>query len=151
MDLQQLQILGHVALAMFLASFIGLERELARKPAGLRTHMLLAGASALLTGLAFTIVRRYAATSDYPMLKVDPTIVIQAVVSAVGFIGIGTILRRSDGEQVEGLTTAASLLFVAAIGVSVALGQLWLSVGVTVLAYATLHLVRRLEGWIARR
>jgi putative Mg2+ transporter-C (MgtC) family protein len=151
-DLQpQLQILGQVALAMLLSSFIGLERELARKPAGLRTHMLLGGAAALLTGLAFTIVRRYAATTDYPMLKVDPTVVIQAVVSAVGFIGIGTILRHPHGDHVEGLTTAASLLFVAAIGVSVALGQLWLSVGVTVLAYATLHLVRRIEARIARR
>lgn len=152
MDVQpQLQILGHVALAMLLAAVIGLERELARRPAGLRTHMLLAGAAALLTGLAFTIVRRYAATTEYPMLKVDPTVVIQAVVSAVGFIGIGTILRRPDGDHVEGLTTAASLLFVAAIGVSVALNQLWLSLGVTALAYATLHLVRQIEERIARR
>ena len=85
MDLQaQLQILGNVALAMLLSSVIGLERELAHKPAGLRTHMLLGGAASLLTGLAFTIVRRYAATTDYPMLKVDPTVVIQAAGSRLG-------------------------------------------------------------------
>jgi putative Mg2+ transporter-C (MgtC) family protein len=144
----QLQILGQVALAMLLASVIGLERELAHRPAGLRTHMLLAGASALLVGLAFTIVRRYAATTDYPMLKVDPTVVIQAVVTATGFLGAGTILRRQDSpEHVEGLTTAASLLFVAGIGVCTALGQGWLAVGATLLAFGTLHLV----GWAERR
>ena len=152
MELQaQLQILGQVALAMLLSSVVGLEREFAHKPAGLRTHMLLGGASALLTGLAFTIVRRYAATSDFPMLKVDPTVVIQAVVTAVGFLGVGTILRHGPEERVEGLTTSASLLFVAGIGVCVALGQTWLGVGATLLAFATLHLVRWIEGRIARR
>jgi putative Mg2+ transporter-C (MgtC) family protein len=148
----QLQILWQVALAMLLAAVVGLEREFAHKPAGLRTHMLLAGASALLVGLAFTIVRQYAATSDFPMLKVDPTVVIQAVVTATGFLGAGTILRRQDSpEHVEGLTTAASLLFVAGIGVCTALGQTWLAVGVTILAFGTLHAVRWIEGKIAKR
>src|SRR5512132_4175942 len=137
---------------MLLASVVGLEREPAHKPAGLRTHMLLGGASALLVGLAFTIVRRFAATSDYPMLRVDPTVVIQAVVTATGFLGAGTILRRPESaEMVEGLTTAASLLFVAGVGVCTALGQTWLAIGVTVLALATLHVVRRVEARIAKR
>jgi putative Mg2+ transporter-C (MgtC) family protein len=148
----QLQILWQVALAMLLAAVIGLEREFAHKPAGLRTHMLLAGASALLVGLAFTIVRQYAATSNFPMLKVDPTVVIQAVVTATGFLGAGTILRRPESaEHIEGLTTAASLLFVAGIGVCTALGQTWLAVGVTVLAFGTLHAVRWVEGKIEKR
>ena len=148
----QFQILWQVALAMLLAAVIGLEREFAHKPAGLRTHMLLAGASSLLVGLAFTIVRQYAATSDFPMLKVDPTVVIQAVVTATGFLGAGTILRRPDSvEHVEGLTTAASLLFVAGIGVCTALGQTWLAVGVTFLAFGTLHVVRWVEGKIEKR
>lgn len=148
----QVQILGQVALAMLLSAVIGLEREFAHKPAGLRTHMLLGGASALLVGLAFTIVRRYAAAADFPLLKVDPTVVIQAVVTATGFLGAGTILRRPDSsEHVEGLTTAASLLFVAGIGVCSALGQTWLAVGVTLLAFATLYAVRGLEGRIAKR
>jgi putative Mg2+ transporter-C (MgtC) family protein len=148
----QFQILWQVALAMLLAAVVGLEREFAHKPAGLRTHMLLAGSSALLVGLAFTIVRQYAATTDFPMLKVDPTVVIQAVVTATGFLGAGTILRRPDSsEHVEGLTTAASLLFVAGIGVCTALGQIWLAVGVTALAYGTLHIVRWIEGKIEKR
>jgi putative Mg2+ transporter-C (MgtC) family protein len=144
----QLQLLWQVAVAMLLAAVIGLEREFAHKPAGLRTHMLLSGASSLLVGLAFTIVRQYAASTDYPMLKVDPTVVIQAVVTATGFLGAGTILRRPDSpEGVEGLTTAASLLFVAGIGVCTALGQIWLAAGVTFLAFGTLHAV----GWVERK
>lgn len=126
---EQLRILGQVALAMVLAAVIGAEREAARKPAGLRTHMLVSGAAALLVGLGFTIVRRFGGSSQYPLVRVDPVIVIQAVVTAVGFLGAGTILHRSQigggspSEHVEGLTTAASLLFVAALGTCVALGQ----------------------------
>ena len=119
---EQLRILGQVALAMVLSAVIGAEREAARKPAGLRTHMLVSGAAALLVGLGFTIVRRFGGSSQYPLVRVDPVIVIQAVVTAVGFLGAGTILRRSQmgggspREHVEGLTTVASLLFVAALG-----------------------------------
>ena len=143
----QLQILGAVALAMVLSAAIGYERQLAHRPAGLRTHMLLGGAVALLVGLAFHVVTRYAADLAYPMLKIDPTVVIQGVVTAAGFLGAGTILRRQDSssEKVEGLTTAASLLFVCGIGVCAALYQPWLAVGATVLALVTLHLVRKLE------
>jgi putative Mg2+ transporter-C (MgtC) family protein len=82
---EQLRILGQVALAMALAAIFGSERELARKPAGLRTHMLVSGAAALLVGLGFTIVRRFAGSSEYPLVRVDPVVVIQAVVTAVGF------------------------------------------------------------------
>lgn len=156
MELQeQFRILGQVALAMVLAAVIGLERELAHRPAGLRTHMLVSGAAALLVGLGFTIVRRFGASAAYPLVRVDPVVVIQAVVTAVGFLGAGTILHgaRTTPEgtvQVEGLTTAASLLFVAALGTCVALGQTWLALGVTVLGWATLRLVARVEARIRR-
>jgi len=154
---EQLRILGQVALAMALAAVIGAERELARKPAGLRTHMLVSGAAALLVGLAFTIVRRFAGSSDYPLVRVDPVVVIQAVVTAVGFLGAGTILHRSPGsgsspsEEVEGLTTAASLLFVAALGTCVALGQGILAGGVTALGWLTLRVVEKVEMRLHRR
>ena len=154
---EQLRILGQVALAMALAAIIGSERELARKPAGLRTHMLVSGAAALLVGLGFTIVRRFGGSSEYPLVRVDPVVVIQAVVSAVGFLGAGTILHRSAGagpspsESVEGLTTAASLLFVAALGTCVALGQSILAGGVTALGWLTLRVVGKVETRLHRR
>jgi putative Mg2+ transporter-C (MgtC) family protein len=78
-------------------------------------------------------------------LRLDPILVVQAVATAVGFIGAGTILHR-DAEHVEGLTTAASLLLVAAIGVAIASGRLVLGVGGTALAMLTLRVVRMIEA-----
>jgi putative Mg2+ transporter-C (MgtC) family protein len=152
---EQARILGQVALAMALAAVVGLERELARRPAGLRTHMLVSGAAALLVGLGFTIVRRFGASTAYPLVRVDPVVVIQAVVTAVGFLGAGTILHEARADpkapiHVEGLTTAASLLYVAALGTCVALGQTWLALGVTALAWTTLRLVAKVEVRIRR-
>ncbi len=153
---EQLQILSQVAIAMGLGALIGLERELAHKPAGLRTHMLVSGAATLLVALGFTIVRRFGASTQFPLVRVDPVVVIQAVVTAVGFLGAGTILRHggdggAPGERVEGLTTAASLLFVAALGTCVALRQYLLAGGVTALALTTLRLVAVVEKRIRRR
>lgn len=152
---EQLQILSQVAIAMGLGALIGFERELAHKPAGLRTHMLVSGAASLLVALGFTIVRRFGASAQYPLVRVDPVVVIQAVVTAVGFLGAGTILRHADGnssgEHVEGLTTAASLLFVAALGTCVALRQYLLAAGVTALALVTLRLVAIAEARLRRR
>lgn len=151
----QLLILGQVALAMALSAIVGYERELAHKPAGLRTHMLVAGAAALVVALGLTIVKRFGA-GEYPLVRVDPVVVIQAVVTAVGFLGAGTILHaaragREGDIHVEGLTTAASLLFVAALGTCVALGQTWLALGVTALAWLTLRGVARFEKSIRRK
>jgi putative Mg2+ transporter-C (MgtC) family protein len=147
----QLQILGDVVLAVFLGALMGLEREAADKPAGLRTHMLVAGAAALLVGLTNTIVEAMGSWHNATFLQADPIRVIEAVVTAVGFLGAGTILRRSDGDRVQGLTTAASILLAAAVGISVALHQFILAIGVTVLALVTLRLVGVLERRFFRR
>jgi putative Mg2+ transporter-C (MgtC) family protein len=76
--------------------------------------------------------------------------VITAVVTAVGFLGAGTILRHGD-DQVEGLTTAASMLFAATVGVATALRQFVFAGGATLLALATLHLLRGFEARLRRR
>jgi putative Mg2+ transporter-C (MgtC) family protein len=141
------QILGEVAIAMVLGGLIGLEREFADKPAGLRTHMLIAGAAALLVGLGDAMIRRFGAAGD--LVRSDPTRVIEAVVTAVGFLGAGMIIRRGD-DRVGGLTTAASVLFAAAVGICVALTEYLLAIGVTVLDLATLRGVKPLENWLRR-
>jgi putative Mg2+ transporter-C (MgtC) family protein len=142
------QILGEVAIAMALGGLIGLEREFADKPAGLRTHMLIAGAAALLVGLGDTMMRRFALAGD--LVRADPIRVIEAVVTAVGFLGAGMIIRRG-GDRIEGLTTAASVLFAAAVGICVALTEYLLAVGATVLDLTTLRGVKPLEAWLRRR
>ena len=133
---------------MALGGLIGLEREFADKPAGLRTHMLIAGAAALLVGLGDTMMRRFALAGD--LVRADPIRVIEAVVTAVGFLGAGMIIRRG-GDHIEGLTTAASVLFAAAVGICVALTEYLLAVGATVLDLATLRGIKPLEAWLRRR
>lgn len=136
--MEQLQVLLHVSLAMALGSMVGYEREQADKPAGLRTHMLVAGAAALLTTLGNIVVG--AITDGDAHITVDPIRILEAIVTAVGFLGAGTILRHRDGTQIEGLTTAASLLLTAGVGISVGLRQFILAVGVVVLTLVVLRL-----------
>jgi putative Mg2+ transporter-C (MgtC) family protein len=141
--------LAEVAIAMALGALIGLERELADKPAGLRTHMLIAGAAALLVGLGDVMIRRFGVAGD--LVRSDPTRVIDAIVTAVGFLGAGMIIRRGGSDQIEGLTTAASVLFAAAVGICVALQEFLLAIGVTALDLLTLRGVMPLEKWLRRR
>lgn len=140
----QLVTLGKVVLAMILGAIIGMERERAEKPAGLRTHMLVAATAALLVGLADVLAGRFTAEAYSEYLRSDPIRIVEAIVTGVSFLGAGTIFRRQD-NAVEGLTTAASILTVSAIGIAVALDQYVLAVGVTTICYVTLRLLNRLE------
>ena len=154
MDIQQLEVLGKVALAMLLGGVVGLERELARKPAGLRTLMLVAGAAALLVALGDAVLEHYVGTDTLPgavgedgsLIRSDPIRIIEAIITGVSFLGAGTIIvRRGRQEAVEGLTTAASILFVAGIGIAVSLLQLLVAVGAALLAVITLQGLGMLE------
>jgi len=147
----QLEMLGEVALAMALGALLGFERELAHKAAGLRTHMLVAGAAAMLVGLVDALLHRFLLPAISPLVRADPVPVITAVVMAVGFLGAGTIIRRGPGGQVEGLTTAAAMLFAAAVGSAVGLRQYVLAVGATILALITLRGLMYVEDKLVRR
>ena len=136
--MMQLEIIGEVALAMLLGGVIGFEREMADKPAGFRTHMLVAGAAALLVGLGDAMLRRFAMDTSVNASS-DPIRIVEAIVTGISFLGAGTIFRRDRSEQVEGLTTAASILLCAAVGISVALRQFVLAAGVTLLALVVLR------------
>src|SRR5262245_46564658 len=104
MALTQFQILGYIALAMLFGSVVGADREAARKPAGLRKHMLVSGAASLLVLLGQFTVRSYDEKLGIHLTS-DPIRVIEAVVTGVSFLGAGTIIRNRDGDHVEGLTT----------------------------------------------
>ncbi|CAG0935921.1 Protein SrpB [Thermoflexales bacterium] len=142
---QQLELILKVALAMLLGGILGLEREKQERPAGLRTHMLMAGAAALLVTLGTLLVEHFNQEVENNLLRVDPIRVIEAVIVGVSFLGAGTIMRNVEQNRIEGLTTAATLLFVAAIGITVAAGQLVLALGATALALITLRGIARLE------
>ena len=147
--LLQFEILGEVALAMLLGGVIGFEREIADKPAGFRTQMLVAGAAALLVGLADAMLLRFTGDKNINATA-DPIRIVEAIVTGISFLGAGTIFRRDSSEQVQGLTTAASILLCAAVGISVALRQFALAIGVTLLALIVLRGLTGIEKRLNR-
>jgi putative Mg2+ transporter-C (MgtC) family protein len=113
------QDLTRLALAALLGGAIGFERELRDREAGLRTHMLVCVGSAL-----FTIVSAYGfsefLTSGDQVIRADPTRIAAQIVTGIGFLGAGAIIRQ--GLSVRGLTTAATLWVAAAIGIAAGAG-----------------------------
>ncbi len=144
----EFEILAYVAVAMLLGAIIGLEREFKEKPAGLRTHMLVAGAAALLVSLGDVVTSQFQLELGGQVVQADPIRIMEAVITGVSFLGAGTIIRSRAGGQVEGLTTAATLLVAAAVGVCVALSQILLAVGITILVLITLRGLGFAEKWL---
>ena len=151
MPSQELWILVRVAVAMLLAGVLGIERELGRHAAGLRTHMLIGGAAALIVGLGDLMAAHFAEERYRELLQMDPVRLIEAVVAAVGFVGAGAILRAGSNDRVQGLTTASSLLMAAAIGVAAGMGNYALAAGASLLCVLVLAVFRRVERGIERR
>lgn len=136
----ELQLAGRLTLGLALGAVIGFERELHRQPAGFRTHALVALGSAL-----FTIISAYGFAGPL----VDPTRIAAQIVSGIGFIGAGTILQYRG--NIRGLTTAASLWAVAAIGMAAGAGLLWLALVGTFLILVVLALLDTVEDFVRRR
>ena len=134
---------------MLFGGLIGFDREQASKPAGLRTHMLVAGAAALLVGVSSVMLEQVAPQAA--MVRSDPVRVIEAIITGISFIGAGTILRRNRADQVEGLTTAASLIMCAATGICIALRQFVLATGATLLTLFVLRGLGPIEKWIQKK
>jgi putative Mg2+ transporter-C (MgtC) family protein len=126
-----------VGVAAGLGGAIGLERELDEKAAGLRTHMLVSTGSAL-----FTLVGAYG-FSGFPGKSVDPSRVAAQIVTGIGFLGAGVIFRQ--GFTVRGLTTAASLWVVAAIGMAAGIGFWQGAVLATAVGLLSLRPLERLK------
>lgn len=141
-----LKVLG----ATLLGGLIGLERELASKPAGLRTHMLVTGVSALLVVLGDFMIQYYGNSPVVEAIQADPIRIMEAIITGISFLGAGTIIFRSGKESVEGLTTAASILFAAAIGITVALDQYSLAVILTFGVIVILFALGYIESWLDR-
>ena len=138
----QLEYLGRLLVALVLSGLLGYERERARRPAGLRTHMTVGMAAALFVILAELLAQRYA---GHPNVQADPIRVLEAVVAGISILGAGTIFVLRGKEQVRGLTTAASLLATAGVGVAAGIEAHVLAVGATILLLVVLALLHKLE------
>jgi putative Mg2+ transporter-C (MgtC) family protein len=137
----ELLMVARVGVAMMLGGIIGFEREIAGQAAGLRTHMLIAGAAALIVGLGHILAADFSDEQFRALVRVDPVRLVEAVVAAVGFVGAGSIIRRAETDAVHGLTTAASMLMVAGLGVAAGLDHFTLAIGATLLCVMVLWLL----------
>jgi putative Mg2+ transporter-C (MgtC) family protein len=140
----ELVLLLRLVAAGLLGAVLGWEREAAHKPAGLRTHMLVAIASALFTVLAEVAVTSF--PGEGGGIRSDPIRVIQAVSIGIGFLGSGVIFVSRTSDTVLGLTTAASIWATAAIGVAIGLQHYVLGIGATILLMLVLRVMSRFEG-----
>ena len=137
---RDMELLLRVLVATLLAVPLGWDRERKDRPAGLRTHLLVAAASATFMVLGETFVSAFA--DETSIVQLDPLRTLEAVVTGLGFLAAGTIFRAEG--QVKGLTTAASIWVTAAVALCVGTGRYVLGVGVTVLAMFVLVLLRKL-------
>jgi putative Mg2+ transporter-C (MgtC) family protein len=120
------EIIFKLALAGILGGLIGLERESLSRPAGLRTYTLVCVGSALAMIVSIDIYLQY-----YQTVNADPGRIAAQVISGIGFLGAGTIMR--EGASVQGLTTAAGLWVVACIGLAVGAGLYVPAIATTIL------------------
>ncbi|MDR7483878.1 MAG: MgtC/SapB family protein [Armatimonadota bacterium] len=134
------EILLRLALALLLGGLVGWERESVEKPAGFRTHILVCVGAAL-----FALV----SLEGFFGSGADPSRVASNIVVGIGFLGAGTIWRTGGG--VQGLTTAASLWTVAAVGTAIGIGFYAAALGATAIVIGVLTLMKGLERRLPRR
>jgi len=146
-ELLDLESLIKLGVATLLGGLVGLERELHGRPAGLRTNALVCMAAALLIVVSRSGALEGIGGSGVVNLNVDPARMAAGIVTGIGFLGAGAILRIRE-SLVRGLTTAATIWFVAAIGIAVGLGEWSISIAATTAALVLLFVFGRMERFI---
>jgi putative Mg2+ transporter-C (MgtC) family protein len=133
---------GQIVLAALLGGVIGFERAWHGHPAGLRTNSLVAVGACLFTILSITAFPMHGSTQDTARIAAQ-------VVSGIGFIGAGVLLQSKN--RIRGITTAATIWLVAAIGMAVGAGVYFLAIFTTVFSAAILIVLHPLSAWLLRR
>lgn len=138
-DPHDLELLLRLLIATLLCAVIGWDRERDKKPAGLRTHMLV-GLGAAMFVILGEVAIEYFVGEEYSSLRYDPIRILEAVVGGVAFLGAGTIFVSQGERMVKGLTTAASLWATAGVGMAVGLQEYVIAVGATLIIAFILQL-----------
>src|SRR6059058_2478302 len=136
-------------IAIALTGAIGVEREIAGQPAGLRTHITVGLGAALFGLISVHGFDAYVAGRNTNNYQIDVSRVASQVVVGVGFLGAGAILK--EGASIRGLTTAASLWATAAIGLACGLGSYFAATATAVALLLSLILLRSPRRWVRRR
>lgn len=137
----ELESVIKILIAVLVGGFIGLERESANRPAGLRTHILVCVASALVMDMNILLAKEF--------INTDPVRLGAQVISGMGFLGAGTIIK--EGVNVRGLTTAAGLWAVACLGLVIGAGFYLLAIFASLVMLITLKTFNQLELKYAKR
>jgi putative Mg2+ transporter-C (MgtC) family protein len=132
---EAVRVLLRLVMAVILGGLVGLERGAAGKAAGLRTHSLVTLGAALVVIVAGLM----------NMAEADQSRVLQGLVTGIGFIGGGAILKLTDERRIRGLTTAAGIWMTASIGIAVGAGKLTTALIATALTFVVLRLLRDVE------
>ena len=148
--LSDLDLLARLSVAAGLGAAIGIEREIRDREAGIRTHLLVALGAALFTVIsAFGFRDILSASGPDVLVRLDPSRIAAQIVTGIGFLGAGAIIR--EGLSVRGLTTAATLWVVAAIGMACGAGYYWPAAAATVLTILALWPLRLLAYRVIER
>jgi putative Mg2+ transporter-C (MgtC) family protein len=144
----ELEMVVRLLLASLLGGVIGLEREIHGRPAGFRTHLLVSLGSCLFVVTSIEFYREFGNFTGVGMVGVDPGRIAAQVVTGIGFLGAGAIIREK--ASVRGLTTAACLWVASAIGLACGIGLFTIASAVTVIALLSLLLLKKVENWLSR-
>jgi putative Mg2+ transporter-C (MgtC) family protein len=140
-DIDVVRMASRLVTAVVLGGIVGWERESRGRAAGLRTHMMVALGAAL-----FTLVPVEAGAT-----AADLANVVKGLAAGVGFLGAGAILKRETQQEIQGLTTAASIWLTAAVGLAAGAGYVWIAVLAIALSVVILLLMGRLEPGSSRQ
>lgn len=133
-----------MVIALVLSGIVGLERHFHRKPAGLRTHMLVCIGSLVFTLLGMDLFERSISTVvGVNPTRVDPLRIVEAIVGGLGFLGAGAIIQARG--HVRGLTTATSMWTMGALGVAIGIGNYPVAILTTIMLWIVLQLIDRLD------
>ena len=138
---QLVRVIIRLIAALLLGAVVGYQRERIGKPAGLRTHMLVAAGTAL-----FVLSAAQSGMGEDALSRI-----IQGLATGIGFIGTGAILKLHEEREIQGLTTAAGIWMTAAVGVAVGLGRLGAALISTALTWVVLALLARYENLITKK
>ena len=138
------EIIIKLLLAVIVGGFTGYEREKSNQFAGFRTHILVSIGACITSIIALDLFNQYSGTSN-----MDPARLPSQVLSGIGFLGAGAILKNSNG--IRGLTTAAGIWTTACIGIAIGYGQYVLGISAWLLVMATLYILKNFDKVISKR
>ena len=138
-----LEMTSRLLAGLLAGALIGYERSYHGRPAGFRTHALVCMASSLLMLVTVYEAHWVQAVSD--SVRLDPTRMAQGIMTGIGFLGAGVIVKISDKIEVHGLKTAASIWLTAGVGIAVGLGHFWLSAAATLVGWLVLGPLKHFE------